>query len=76
MTETTKKDNIDKYYVMLCDDINFIPTINNFERYCVYMALEKYAINKQDIWCQRKKEWIGKNFNIYVWKAFYSINVL
>jgi hypothetical protein len=61
MTTSTEimNANSEKYYDMLCDNVDYIKTSNSYERLCVYIALKKYGNYVGEIWFQRKKEWVA-----------------
>jgi hypothetical protein len=53
------EDNINKYFNLIVEDKpSFIKTKNSYERSCLYKALEKYGKEKEQIWFNRKKEYI------------------
>lgn len=51
--------NINKYFDLINKDKpSFIETKNSYERLCLYKALEKYGKEKEQIWFNRKKEYV------------------
>ena len=53
------ENDINKYIELIIKDKpSFIKTINSYERLCLYKALEKYGKEKEQIWFNRKKEYI------------------
>jgi hypothetical protein len=53
------ESKINEYFDFIVEQKpHFIPTKNKYERLCVYKALEKYTQEKEQIWCNRKKEYI------------------
>ena len=57
--ETKEKAIIDRYYDLLVNKRpKFIKTDSSYERFFLYKALEKYSKDNNEIWSQRKKEYI------------------
>jgi len=57
--EKEKKIMIDRYYNLLVNKKpKFIKTNSSYERFFLYEALDKYSKNNNEIWSQRKKEYI------------------
>lgn len=53
------EDKIIKYFNLIVEKKpSFIETPNSYERLCLYKALEKYGEEKEQIWFNRKKEYI------------------
>lgn len=51
---------MDAFYELLVNEMpTFIATKNSYERYQLYQALEKYGIEHDRIWFNRKKEYIN-----------------
>ena len=50
---------INKYFNLIVEDKpSFITTKKSYERLCLYKALKKYGKDKEQIWFNRKKEYI------------------
>lgn len=53
------ENNINKYINLITKyKPPFVKTINSYERLCLYKALEKYGKEKEQIWFNRKKEYV------------------
>ena len=64
-----RKEKMDKYTLERFYDLlinkrpNFIKTNSSYERFFLYKALEKYSKENNEIWSQRKKEYVNSSFH-------------
>lgn len=63
------ENDINKYIELITKDKpSFVKTKNSYERLCLYKALEKYGKEKEQIWFNRKKEYIDTFCNSFMCK--------